>query len=603
MSVAPSRASDDPGLRRLGWTVLASLFGVALVAALVQARPDWDRPAFGESTALMAAESLIHDRDLRYERRDHDRFVLGRGEPPDLELASASGRTIGFDLPAAYPLWLAPWLLISAQGFALANLVALGFAVFFVARTLEREVGSAAALYLAVLIFASAVVVYLFLAGPEIFLLALTAGAFALVAGAHRPSGELAEIYGGESLGEPEVRRRFVAAGALLAVPVASELLLLILPLGAWLAAPRDRRGTARKALLLGLGLGLAAIVIVQWWTTGGLLWGGVDRFRFGPETGFPAVDFTTSEWPEAVRRLSAFHWEGAPRFTWGLDPALWLWNLRDVLLGRHLGLLPYFAPLLLLFLAGRRNGYRRGLWVAAALWIPLLLLLRPFSFQAGPGPLGLKAFLPVYGMLWLTLGDRPASRARRFGEVTLAVAGAGLFLFPVWMAPGAMPVDPEGAPTRLAPLASHLPFEISQRWLRDAHLVEADGVWLKTLDDRAWPEAHRRRLVFEGPEPAAVLVASPYAIRSFRWVFGPDAPSQLEVGGAEVTDRLLSPGGGIEFRVVPEGRPRRHAMWWTPQRQWLYLVEMGFPSREARAEPLGFRLELDGVIDQESSR
>ena len=98
--------------------------------------------------------------------------------------------------------------------------------------------------------------------------------------------------------------------------------------------------------------------------------------FLFTAATGYPLVDFTAAEWVPAVGRLA--DGPAAVPFSWDLE--LRLWSLVDALCGRSVGLVPYFAALVLLFAGGSWRGFRRPLVVAAATWLAALVILRPFA-------------------------------------------------------------------------------------------------------------------------------------------------------------------------------------------------------------------------------
>jgi hypothetical protein len=70
---------------------------------------------------------------------------------------------------------------------------------------------------------------------------------------------------------------------------------------------------------------------------------------------------------------------------------------------------------------------------------------------------------------------------------------------------------------------------------------------------------------------------------------FGRDAPTRLEVGGAEISSTIFRPDGTITFHV-PLKKPRAvHPMWWT----WddFYLYELDFRLLKASAAPHSFRI------------
>src|SRR3954464_4521349 len=151
-------------MQRFGsWAVLGLLLTATLVGAMTFDRRSWPGLGGDEATYLMQAQSLAWDHDLRYSRRDYDRFVEQWGLKPDgLILQSGDGgRTLVYAKPASYALWIAPFLrLYLRKGEAIANALLLALAAVLAARTLERRLGPVAPLWVAVWIFASVTFAY-----------------------------------------------------------------------------------------------------------------------------------------------------------------------------------------------------------------------------------------------------------------------------------------------------------------------------------------------------------------------------------------------------------------------------------------------------------
>src|ERR1700710_1183902 len=187
MQLRPTQ--PHPAQRFLSWAVLGLLLAATLVGALTFDRRSWPGLVGDEATYLMQAQSLAWDFDVRYSRRDFDRFVAQWGTPPDgLILQSGDGgRTLVYAKPAAYALWIAPFLRLSpTRGAAIANTLLLAFAALLAARTLERRLGPAAPLWVAAWIFASVTFAYVFWAHSDLFLMSLVAIALALAYGTPR---------------------------------------------------------------------------------------------------------------------------------------------------------------------------------------------------------------------------------------------------------------------------------------------------------------------------------------------------------------------------------------------------------------------------------
>src|SRR3954453_7119169 len=202
--------------RYASWALLSLLLTATLVGALTFDRRSWPGLVGDEATYLMQAQSLAWDLDVRYSRRDYDRFVAQWGiKPEGLILQSGdAGRTLVYAKPASYALWIAPFLRLSPlKGEAIANALLLALAAVLAARTLERRLGPAAPLWVAVWIFASVTFAYVFWAHSDLFLMSLVAIALSLAYGALK---EDAETPGRTAL-------RWAAAGLLLGLVLASR--------------------------------------------------------------------------------------------------------------------------------------------------------------------------------------------------------------------------------------------------------------------------------------------------------------------------------------------------------------------------------------------
>ena len=144
------------------------------------------------------------------------------------------------------------------------------------------------------------------------------------------------------------VRRRCAVGVVLLSRPFYG----LLLPAVA-LAVPRVRR----REGLTALGLGAAAFLSVAVLTNFAVrdTWTSYDGERQGfySYTGFPLVDLEEGTWKESAAQRGA-GWVRAQTFMVGFDGTQTAWNLLYFLGGRHVGILPYFFPLLLGFWAFR---------------------------------------------------------------------------------------------------------------------------------------------------------------------------------------------------------------------------------------------------------
>jgi hypothetical protein len=575
--------------RSWSWAVLGLLLAATLAGALTFDRRSWPGLVGDEATYLMQAESLGWDFDVRYSRRDYDRFVAHWGQKPDgLILQSGDGgRTLVYAKPASYALWIAPFVRLSPlRGAAIANALLLALAAVTAARALERRLGPAAPLWVAAWIFGSVAFAYVFWAHSDLFLMCLTAIALALAYGGPRDSpgqdkpdeapGRTALRWAaaGLLLGLVFVARPFY--GTLLAPAAMAALAAMTAKV---LPAPRRRLGIA--ALVAGavvaiLGSGLTHLAEADSWTP----YSG-QRQSFSAATGFPAVDLPPESWPQRGAGRGNRSWLPSDM----VGPRLTAWNALYFLAGRDVGILPYYLPLLLGLLAFRRGEGRGTLILAALAAMACFLLTRPFNFYGGGGAIANRYFLPVYPAFWFAAG-RPA-RAR---WALLILALAAPFLAPLWRHPRAFFLDEDNGYRYVAAAARRLlPFETTQSHLKPGGGEDfvQNGLWIKPLATSVRAEAGGIRI---DPAGGEFLVGSPRPLPGLRLITSsPAAPAVGAIGisGAEVKASHPRPGGGSVF-LLRLGRPRAvHRMWWSEDENPFYLYQLRLKA------PAGFTFQL----------
>jgi hypothetical protein len=545
-------------LMKLSWAVLGLLLLATLAAAATLDRRAW--PAFvgDEATYLLEAQSLAWDLDVRYTRADYDRFVEQWGRKPEgMILQSADGgRTLVYGKPAVYPLYLAPFLRLSpTRGAAVANALILALAAVVAARALQRRIGGVAPLWVAAWIFASVAFAYVFWIHSDLFLMCLTAIALSLA-------------YGGS--------RKWVLVGVLLAVVILSRPLYAGLLLPAALAVPPEDR--KRPAVLLAAGaLGLAVIATGAnlaargTWTS----YGG-ERQSFYGSTGFPGVD--ARSWGEQIEERGTHGWVKEETLEIGFDPRQTAWNVLYYLAGRDVGLLPYFLPLVLGFLAFRPGEGRWALILAVAAAAAALFWLRPFNFYGGGGAMANRYFLPLYPALWF-LAARPV-RPVRGALAALAVAAlAAPFLLPLWSAPRAFPLNSEEGYRYVSAAAVRwLPYETTLSHLKPSGREDFvhHGLWVKLLTPSLAPDANGARIGLAPGRSGELLVGSERPLAGLRIRLPPRGPAMLEVSGAEPVEAIRREDGGTTLRFRPRLRAH-HRMWWMKD---FYLYEIGIGER-----------------------
>jgi hypothetical protein len=357
----------------------------------------------------------------------------------------------------------------------------------------------------------------------------------------------------------------------------------LLLP--AALAAPRNGRRRTWAALALGfvltLVLALAASQAIRgtWSSYGGT------RMGFYSYTGYPAVDFPAAEWDAALDdRPGTGAWVGEGKLRYAVSPRLLAYDLVYFLVGRHVGVLPYFLPLLLGLAAFRPGGGRGALLVAVALAVAGFFYVRAFNFYGGGGSLANRYFLPLYPAFWFL----PARRPRAFW-LPLAVLGAAPFLLPLWSAPRAYPLIEEGSMRYVSAAArAILPYETSLSHLKPAGREDLrhGELWVKLLAPEPRPVAGGAAFELASGTRGELLVGSERALEEMVLVVDPPPAPALEIRGATLGEPRLA-AGDLRY-PLRLGRPTaRHRMWWTFDDVWLYRLEI----RHRGTEPLRFRL------------
>ncbi len=432
-----------------------------------------------------------------------------------------------------------PAALLAGTALALAALVA--------ARAASRRLGGAAPLWVAAWIFGSIVWVAVFWTPAAVVLLSAAVLAFTLAFAAEPVRLEhLPEVYDAPGGWPAAVAVRWLLVGALVGLLGASQPLFLPLLVPAALAAPVTRRRPAWGAL----GTGSAAVVVA------GLVVGGVE----------PWLD-----------RL------GAPVLDWRLAG----WNLLYLAGGRNVGILLTFFPVLFLVFTYRDDRARRWLAATVVLIAALFALLHPYDFYGGPGALGNRFFLPLYGALWATAA-RPARGALALAPLALGAA----LLWPLARAPLAPPLMPDGGYRHASgPARPFLPFETSQRDVPGVREAHTGGARVRFLDDRAWPlpGSGGASLRILGGAEAELLLVSRAELGSLLLEFDRRASSRLEVEGGELGETILRPDGGVAFEVLLAEPRVRHPPWWSEDTHHFYLLHLRLPV--ARAVPIAFSL------------
>jgi hypothetical protein len=545
--------------------------GILLLAA-AYALPLPDVPVGNEATELLAAASLWHEGDLRFEPRDLARaHAIWREGPTGLALvADAPGGGWVFARPILYPLLAAPvYGFLGPRGLRVLNL-ALFLAMLWLARRhlvsgpapghpatssrqpwrpRPRQVG----LLLGGFFFASGAAVWVLRLQSEVLLMACLFVALALWCRVRC---------------EPAWGRRellpLAAAGMLIAAAAVSEpaLALLAVPVAVDLAWARRLKGAAIFAGAL-LAAALLLVGVQQRWTGS---WGPalaaqatVFEGPFPYEVGVPG-DAAPEEVEAAASEAPA-----RPSLALLARRAGWL------LAGRHVGALAYFP--FGLFVSGlylldlRTRGGRHRHLLAAALFVYWVVAVVRFPEAAFPGAAaaaapGARALALVYPLLLLL-----PRRLRAGRSAGLPALAAGLWLAPALavaasgLAAGYGVELPARGPTyRVLPLELELlaKNELPGYATFDRFPEATGGRWLVPAETFFISEGHPGGVWVRGGTRSEIYVVSQGAVGTVRFrAKSIAAENTLRVQGAAATLRARFDTAGKRQGVPVEIHPK----------------------------------------------
>jgi len=375
-----------------------------------------------EATYYSLAHSLARDGDFRFERKDLVRvweeysggpegIFLKRGKKIRLhrsdrfpyvrwdKLEDPVRTRLYYSKSFIYPLAAAPFVFVfGTNGFLVlhALLLSLDLLVAYTFLAARGSTPRAALAYAVAFLAASVVPVYFVWLTPELFNVSLALWAMFLwcykeVTPASGFLGSAASDY---------------LAAALVGVLTFSKPphAILMAPIGTLLVL----RGQWRRALVTGVVCAAVAggLFVANAAITGEFNYQGGDRKTFYGRDGFPfANERETFENIGPVRGRESImvgHVLVNPH-----TGTVFVSNVVYFLVGRFCGLLPYFFPGVLsavLFLSRKRRPWQ---WLTAATVVAaalVLIVLTPFTYSGGGGPVGNRYFLSFYPLfLFLT--------------------------------------------------------------------------------------------------------------------------------------------------------------------------------------------------------
>jgi hypothetical protein len=429
-----------------------------------------------EATYVLQAFSLIEDADLEYSPPDLLRFnrlynSSGTGRivgPEGIFLKRAAESDLYYAKGFAYALFAAPFAWLGGLGgMFLFNVLLLVLCAWCASIFAQDRVGSGWGWPIGVLfIAASSVPIWALYLMPEIFNFTLIFVAYFLWL--YKEVRSETRVTPGDFLGSVWSD---VAAAGLIAVagyskPSNIALMAPLLVHAAWKRDPK-RAGILAAAFVVGLGVWFGANIAVtgEWNYQGGERKTFYGHFPFDSD-GHNFDDASNSQ-GNATGGAKGLHpdilrpWQ--PHF-FGLAAT----NAGYFLWGRDSGLIPYYFPGVLLCVTWLVRIRRTEAWqvwsfCAAAGTALILIVITPYTWNGGGGPVGSRYFLSAYPALFFLL---PAST----GAWTAIFSGIGgmAFLWPVFAHPFLSArepwLHPATLPLRLLPVERTLADDIPAR-------------------------------------------------------------------------------------------------------------------------------------------
>ena len=526
--------------------VAPGLIVVALILAVyggVAWSVDFPRAAGGfksdEATYYMMAHSLAEDGDLTYTRQDLARvwreFTAGptglflkkgrevqvqmNGRFPFVHLRyqpDSDTARLYYGKSYMYPLVAAPFVwLWGTSGFVVLHAVLLAALVFAAYLFLAARSPSTVAILLGAGYFLATVTPgYVVWMTPELFNLATVTLAY------------FCWLY--KEVAPPALPRGLqwlrthwsdVAAVVLLVMASFSK------PPNAALFGPMVLLAWSRRrwswGLLLGIGFTvlLAGLFIGNLAVTGDLNFQGGERRTY--YIGFPFMDPTMGFEVGMGRATNEVLTDIV------FDPAVFWsrlgWNVLYFFVGRHSGMLPYFFPgffALVLFLwpSTRRHGWQWLVFAAVVGETLLQLLWLPYTYYGGPGVLGSRYYMNIYGLQLFLL---PALASVALALVPWFVGG--LFTAAITLNPFYSSANPhehaKAGPLRWLPveltLVNDLPINVRVDRVRQL-FGQGPRFQIYFLDDNAYPRDGESFWI-RGRSRADMLFKTPEAVRQLK--------------------------------------------------------------------------------------
>jgi hypothetical protein len=506
----PEAVSSGSGAR---WTA-AVLLIVSLAAAISVDVVKTNNGIKGdEATYVSMALSLAFDQDLKYQRRDLERFwLLYRWGPDGIFLkrgkqwhtsvdgsapfvhvsrtADPNTDRLYFGKALLYPLAVAPFArLFGLNGFLVFNVLLL-FVVcvcgyrFLLARA---RPGPALAFTLA-FVGATIVPVYGVFLTSDLFNFALVFVAYFLWLYKEVAQPRDLETFGGSWTD--------LGAAALLGLATFSKPLNILLVGPLVLLLWRRRRFQAGIVAGIVFGIATAGMFGINALSSGEFNYQGGDRRTFYSAFPFDSPDDTWEHLAATHRSVEMTTNESDAENV--LEPSEFVnrfgHNLEYFLIGRHFGFIPFFFPgfvSLVLWMASRSrsDSWRVLTFMGLAASALGILIFLPYSWSGGGGPPGNRYFLNLYPVLFFLTPPLTS-----MVPPMLAWMGGALFTAQILVNPFLIAKSPDRAtqqgPARMLPveltMANDLPVALD---VSRAHVLYEENpvVLLYFLDERAY--------------------------------------------------------------------------------------------------------------------
>lgn len=408
-----------PAAGRLRPGVIAALLVLALYGG-VAVSIDVPRVTLGihsdEATYYLIGHSIAADFDLEYRREDLLRAYKEYPSSGPSGVFLKKGQTIDgqpdpdpsrlyYGKAYIYPLFAAPFIKIfGTNGFLLLNALLMALVVLAAYAFLSARSSPAVSLTLALgFVFATVVPAYAFWIAPELFNFAL--GCLAYFCWLYKevaPAGRSRWLRDGRS---------DIVAAVIIGVLAFSKVTnaLLVVPIVLWLAWRREWK----RAILASAAFWIVMLALFggnvatsgDWNYQGGSIGGEITRRTFYPRSDGPGFPFEREGAGFDVGHDKARN-EGLAEIIF--DENVFFtnlgWNTFYFLLGRNVGIVPYFFPAVfamgaLIVLRRRVAPWQWFVLASGLAQIYLFMISQPYTWNGSGGSVGNRYFMGAYGM------------------------------------------------------------------------------------------------------------------------------------------------------------------------------------------------------------